>query len=155
MDRLEQIERLRERANVSYDEAKQAYEAADGDLLEAMIILERQGKVKPPEGDGFYSSERPKPVEVTAEEENSNGDSFTDGLQRFWDFLVRLIHKGNSTSFEVSQHEVTKVKLPMTIMVLLTLFAPWVVILLLIVGLFFNFRYKISGNGQQNQDSQE
>src|SRR5690606_29709211 len=120
MDRLEQIERLRERANVSYDEAKQAYEAADGDLLEAMIILERQGKVKPPEGDGFYSSERPKPVEVTAEEENSNGDSFTDGLQRFWDFLVRLIHKGNSTSFEVSQHEVTKVKLPMTIMVLLT-----------------------------------
>ena len=100
MDRLEQIERLRERANVSYDEAKQAYEAADGDLLEAMIILERQGKVKPPEGDGFYSSERPKPVEVTAEEENSNGDSFTDGLQRFWDFLVRLIHKGNSTSLK-------------------------------------------------------
>ncbi len=42
MNKLEQIEKLREKANVTYDEAKQAYEAADGDLLEALIILERQ-----------------------------------------------------------------------------------------------------------------
>ena len=53
MDRLEQIERLRAKANVSYEEAKQAYEAANGDLLEAVIMLERQGKIKPPKGTDF------------------------------------------------------------------------------------------------------
>ncbi|HHT37699.1 MAG: DUF4342 domain-containing protein [Candidatus Wallacebacter cryptica] len=153
MDRLEQIERLRAKANVSYEEAKQAYEAANGDLLEAVIMLERQGKIKPPEGDGFYSSEKVKPEVVGGEEHReSKKDAFTDGLHRFRDFLVRLIHKGNNTLFVVSQRETTQFKLPMTVMVLLTLVAPWVVIPLLIIGLFFDYHYRIvSSEGRKSE----
>ena len=46
MEDFEKIEKLRERANVTYEEAKEALNAANGDLLDAMIYLERQGKVK-------------------------------------------------------------------------------------------------------------
>ena len=48
MDFLEKVDRLRQRANVTYEEAKQALEQTGGDLLEAVILLEKQGKVDPP-----------------------------------------------------------------------------------------------------------
>ena len=52
---LEQVEKLREKANVSYDEAKAALEAANGDMLEALINLEKQGGGAS-EGGGYYRS---------------------------------------------------------------------------------------------------
>ena len=53
MDRLEKAERLREHANVSYEEAKAALDQTDGDLLEAMVLLEKQGKTKQPEQETY------------------------------------------------------------------------------------------------------
>ena len=54
---LEKVEKIREKAQVSYEEAKQALAAAEGDLLDALIELERQGKVQAPANEGFYSSQ--------------------------------------------------------------------------------------------------
>ena len=42
---MELIEKLRERADVSYEEAKEILEQTGDDLLEAIVILERQGKL--------------------------------------------------------------------------------------------------------------
>lgn len=144
-NKLEQIERLRERAKVTYDEAKHAYEAAGGDLLEALILLEKQGKVKPPEGNGFYSSEQPT-VEQHEEKKQSKGGNSDSSLKRFWQFLVGLFHRCNNTTVEMIQNDETKVKIPLTLVILFTLFLPWVVIVLLVLGLFFNFKYRIYEN---------
>jgi len=144
-DKLEQIERLREKAKVSYDEAKHAYEAAGGDLLEALILLEKQGKVKPPEGNGFYSSEQPK-VEQHQDQKRSKGEDFEIGLKRFWQFLVGLFHRCNNTTVEMIQNNETKVKVPLTLMIVFTLFCPWIVIILGVLGLFFNFKYRVYEN---------
>jgi len=147
MDKLEHIERLRQRANVSYEEAKQAYEAADGDLLEALIILEKQGKVKAPAGNGYYSSEKPPtPSGRAHENETDDENSFAVGMKKFGKFLLNLIDKGNKTGFEVIYEEKVRAKAPVTILVLLVLFLPWVVIPLGIVGLFFGFRYRVSSD---------
>ncbi len=148
MTKLEQIEKLRERANVSYDEAKQALELADGDLLEALINLEKQGRIEPPKGGGYYSSERVGPDYEDAEDKKQakpNCDGFMSVLEKIGKFVVDVINKGNNTSFEVIQHEITKAKIPVTVMVLLVLFVPWVIIPLLIVGLFFGFSYRFVG----------
>ena len=53
MEMLEKVERLREKANVTYEEAKAALEQTGGDLLDAMVLLERQGKVKEPAQSTF------------------------------------------------------------------------------------------------------
>ena len=42
---LELVEQLRQHANVSFADAKAALEHTDGDLLEALIWLEQQGKI--------------------------------------------------------------------------------------------------------------
>ena len=47
MDKLEMVGKLREYADITYEEAKSVLEEADWDLLNAVILLERLGKTKP------------------------------------------------------------------------------------------------------------
>ena len=49
MNEFEKAEKLRERANVSFEEARDALKACGGDLLDAMVYLERLGHIKPSE----------------------------------------------------------------------------------------------------------
>lgn len=44
--RIEQIDELVKRANVSYEDAKEALEKCGGDMLEALIYLEKSKKIK-------------------------------------------------------------------------------------------------------------
>ena len=53
---LEQVEKLREKSGLSYEQARQLLEQTGGDLLEALIILERQGTLQ---GGSAYYSTRP------------------------------------------------------------------------------------------------
>ena len=56
---LEQVERLRAHAAVSYEEARRALEACDGDLLDALILLEREGRIPPGGGRGAAFTTQP------------------------------------------------------------------------------------------------
>ena len=53
MDNFEKVEKLVEKAGVSYADAKRALEQANGDLLDAMIILEQDGKTAAPEQPSY------------------------------------------------------------------------------------------------------
>ena len=66
---LEQVEKLTEVTGVSYNEAKEVLEQTQGDLLEAVLLLEREGKVKSPSNDGFTTSQ--KQVEKPKKQPNS------------------------------------------------------------------------------------
>jgi len=43
-ERLNQIDELRKRANVSYSDAKEALEKCNGDMLDALVYLEKNNK---------------------------------------------------------------------------------------------------------------
>ncbi len=47
---LEQVEKVRSCTGASYEEAKAALEAAGGNVLDAVILLEQQGKTGPTGG---------------------------------------------------------------------------------------------------------
>ena len=53
MDIFEKVEKLVEKAGVSYEDAKAALDKAEGDLLDAMILLEKEGKAKAPEQSSY------------------------------------------------------------------------------------------------------
>jgi len=149
MTTLEQVEKLCTMANISYEEAKTALDAANGDLLEAIIYLEKQGKVSAPTGGGYYSSEKIVDHCSGASKENSwdthhhhNGKTF---FKSIWKFCLKMIRKGNSNSFEVLKNEEIKASIPVTVLAALLIFAFWVTIPLVIIGLFFGLRYRFSG----------
>ena len=56
---LEQVEALRARADVSYEEARAALEGSGGDLLDALIALERAGKLRSGGARGAFFTTRP------------------------------------------------------------------------------------------------
>jgi len=142
MDRIEIVEKLKEKAGVSYEEAKDALEKSDWDLLDAIVLLEKEGKVK----ETGYSTKReepPKQESKTESEKNQNGD----GFERFTNFLGRMIHKGNTNHLNVRQNGEHKFKMPVTVFVLLLLILPMTpfILALMVLGLFFGFRYKFTG----------
>ncbi len=148
---LEQVEKLRQRANVSYDEAKVALEEANGDLLEAIINLEKKNRITAPEGGGYYNSKegdnkRTRHFEAKGRREHRERQgSFGDLVKKSVVWLRMMIGKGNRNHFEVSRDGEKVIAIPVTILAIFLCFAFWVVIPVTIVGLFFGFRYEFNG----------
>jgi len=141
---IEQVEKLREKANVTYDEAKTALEATGGDILEAIIYLERQGKVEPPQNGGRFDFGDKKEPEQK-KEYHGNGESISGLIGRFFKWVGKIIKKGNVNIFEVVKNEEAIISVPVTVLVLLLIFAFWIIVPLIIVGLFFGYRYIFKG----------
>lgn len=56
---LKKIDILKERANVTYEEARQALAEADGNLVEALIKLEKEDRIRPKKKQQQERKERP------------------------------------------------------------------------------------------------
>ena len=161
MATLETVERLRERFNISYEEAKAALDASNDDLLDAVILLEQQGKVKAPQNGGYYSGkgeenqgeQRQQQQQQNYQQQQQNGENFNQTMGRFFAWFGKLIAKGNANVFQVEQNGKLLFSLPITALVLLLLFCFWLIIPLLIVGLFCGMKYRFQGPNLQ-EDAQ-
>lgn len=116
---LELIEMLRERAHVSYEEAKEALEKCNGDIVDALIYLEKQDKIKPPPKDS--------------------------GAAGFWAGLKRLIKKCHATRLVISKNDENVVALPLTVVIIITVIAPPITVVGLLVALFAGYKIRIKG----------
>ena len=152
---LEQVEQLRKIANVSYADAKEALEASGGDMLEAMIYLEKKGKVDPPQDNGSYNSaehtggryEREYEtyaMELRRQTQEKDG-SFKEAMSSLWNWICRICHKGVINHLVVKRFGKELFTVPVLLVILLAVFAFWGCIPLLIIGLFFNFSYSFRG----------
>lgn len=150
---LEQVEELRRRANISYEEAKAALEETNGDILEAIVNLEKHNRIQAPKGGGYYNSRNTQQDErkncqdknFKRESGKTNNASFGELTGRFFRWCGEIIDKGNKNSFEVIKGEVKVMTIPVTLLALLLLFMFWFTIPLIVVGLFFGYRYMFSG----------
>ncbi len=148
---LEMVERLKEKADVSYAQAKEALEYSGGNLLDALIYLEEKGSI--PREEGAYFSTRNEtpppppetlPVQLPAKAKKKavkqpkpkgNGRQFFHTLRRW------LI----DNELEIWRRDQPITALPVLILVLLVCCAPWVTIPVLVLLLFLGFRYRFSG----------
>ena len=154
MTEFEKAEKLREKADVSYWEAKDALEHSGGDLLEALIYLEKQGKAKAPPGGGYFSGSVTHNAEYQpppgsggegGSGAHSSGESFSDMMKRFGEFCVSLFHKGNSNYLEATKDGEPMFSCPVTVLVILLLFFFWFTLPLYVISLFFGIRYRFIG----------
>ena len=160
MATLEQVDKLRERANVSFEDAREALDQSNGDLLDALIYLEKNGKVTAPRGGGYYSSDgggAGGPGNGAGEDSGqgggssgterakSNGESFGNMLRRFGLFLAKIFNIGNTNFLVASKNDSVLFSCPVTAVVLLVIFLFWITIPLFILSLFFGFRYHFQG----------
>jgi len=163
---MEQVEKLQEKTGVSAEKAREALEQAGGDLLDAVILLERQRAIPAPEASGYFSSQQdsrhhhdhqhhrsgneandPNPTGKKGHGKSAPADSVTFGelVGRFFRWCGRIIHKGNINNFDVIKDGRNILEIPVTVMVLLLCFAFWFIVPLIVVGLFFRISYRFSG----------
>lgn len=143
MDHMEMVEKLRQHANVSYEEAKAALEATNWDMLDAMIELEKQGKVR---SGAAYNTDRTahgqqyEQVHATASAKREH-----TGWKNFCAGVSSLFSKSCKNSFRVSRNGNDVITVPILVMILLMIACFWVLLPVLVVALFFNCRYSFVG----------
>ena len=140
MDRMEMVEKLRAKANVTYEEAKEALEKTDWDMPDALVLLESEGKVADPQPQAEYTTqETDKKVYVEV------NPRVKEGAGRLWDWVKMMFRKGNANQFVINRRGEELIAMPITVLVLLLIcFWPFSLIVLF-VGLFLGARYSFRG----------
>lgn len=139
MEHFEMVEKLRQKADITYEEARDALEATDWDILDALVLLEGQGKVRPAEKSEYSTQPEPEP------EPQAKGGVDTTAFRKFFAFLRSLFQKGNANFFTITRKQEEVVSMPLTVLVLLLIiFWPFSFVVLG-VGMFVGFRYSFHG----------
>lgn len=114
---LEQIDLIMQRANVSYAEAKEALEQCNGDVVEALLYLEKAERIQPQN-------------QSTA----SSGDKVTS-----------VINKLNATKFIMKKKERTYVNVPLSVALIAIILCFHVSIIGIVIALILGVRISIIG----------
>lgn len=156
---LEQVEKLRAKADISYEEAKAALERSHGDMLDALIELERRGKTGSHCSSVTYTtqpgappppSDNPPPPravrrEQRRQEHTETGPGFGAQFREWLHAGFNIIKPSTQNLFEIWRHGQQMTSMPILILIIALIAIFWITIPLLIFGLFFGCRYRFSG----------
>lgn len=155
MDTYKLVEKLKNETNISYEEAKSALEKANWDILDAIVYLEEKGRIQRPSVSIFYTNEYKenyKYSEITNDkyEESSYNDSKKGNtFHGIFEAVCKIIDTCNNIFFEIKRENTTFLRIPITVIILLLIFAFWIIIPLYIVGLFFDIEFLLSGRWEK------
>lgn len=116
---LEKIELVKDRTGVSYKEAKEALEAADGSVVDAIIAIEETVDVK---------------------ESNKANEAVTETMDK----IKELVRKGNISKISIKKDDETIVNVPVNVGIVGTIVAPWGVIAAAIAAFGFKCRIELT-----------
>lgn len=117
---LEQIDLIMQRANVSYNEAKEALEQCNGDVVEALLYLEQNEKIK----------------------------STTKSTSASADKIISFIDKLNATTFILKKKDHIYVNVPLSVALIAIILSLHVSILALVIAIIFGVRVSIVGENE-------
>lgn len=133
MDRFDMTEELREKAQVSYEAAKDALEKNNWDMTEAIVYLESRNKKSKKEA---FGSKDGKYITPTAK----SSDAFQPMSHALADIIKRVFANG----LEVIHRKTIIVKIPLIIMMILLFTYPRMLIPAFILTWIFGVRYRFN-----------
>ena len=153
MDDLEKVETIRTKCNVSYTDAKAALDAADGNVLDAIISCSsRRAKTETTSAHAATESapvDEPSAEMVAAQvayEKSSEKTDFSKKMDSVWEYLKKLFRLSLDTKFIATRRDAIILNIPILIPIV-ALFAWGATIWLMLIGLFFGMRYRIDSDG--------
>lgn len=149
MEKVKLVDTLRDKTNISYEEAKSALENNNWDILDAMLYLEEHGRVKKPSISIFYTNEykesyiNQKEVVNIKEDRDNNNYKSRNNFGGIFEAICKAIDTCNNIFVEIRRRGRVLLKLPLTVLILLLFFAFWIIIPLMTVGLFFDIEFLV------------
>ena len=150
MEMLEKVELVREKTGVSYQDAKEALEACSYDVLDAIIWLENAGKASSQTAsyETTETTTRMASPEMQQAQEEYRRTSKRTKVGEFWSSFCnqfrKILRAGFDMTFIAERNGERNIAMPL-IIVVVGILAWGASIWLLILGLFFGFRYRIEG----------
>ncbi|EKQ54226.1 MULTISPECIES: hypothetical protein [unclassified Clostridium] len=151
MENHKLVDKLKNEANISYEEAKIALEKSNWDILEAILYLEEKGRVQKPSISVFYTNQysenykNNKIISNRDQENNYNNAKKDTTFEGIFVKVCKIIDTWNNIFFEIKKESKVFLKIPVTVIILLLIFAFWMIIPLYIVGLFFELEFSLLG----------
>jgi hypothetical protein len=93
---LEKVDMIRERTSVSYEKAKQALEACEGDVLESLIYLEKMQDI----------------LNVKNETSNDEENKTSISIEELKTWFKQIIEKGNVARIKIKKDETELIDIP-------------------------------------------
>ena len=157
MEKLDKVELVREKCNVSYEEAREALEACDYDVLDAVIMLEQAHETTKRIAEPVASESEADEVIYELPEETGAGQAheatghassrFAGAWKRFCARCAELTRYGMETTFVAERNDERMFELPL-LLVVIGLLMWGASLWLLVIGLFLGFRYHIEATGK-------
>ena len=127
MEEFAKVEKLREATGVTFEDSRNALRACDGNMIDAMVYLEKLGKV------------RPTVVEKTCKREKVKENASSIG-QKLKNNFLKVDSKGSEI-----------MKLPLWATLLILLFTFEISIPIIVISIFFDVRYSIVGQDDMTE----
>lgn len=147
MERYEMAELLAKKANVSLEQARAALAESEWDMLDAMVLLERQAKAAGPTVtvDGADREAAPlaapQPVKNTARPDGP----IKNGFKQIWHYVKKAFRATLENDFVVFHRDRRIMAMPVLVVIVLFIAAFWAMLIALIVGLFCRCSYRFEG----------
>lgn len=122
MDHFEMVEKLREKTNATYEEAVSALEKCNWDLLDALLLL--------------------KGVSTLSTEKKGKGRGAFGMLMHG---LATLVQKLNSVHLLIKKDGEERLRLSMTVVILLLVFVFWLALIAGVIGMACGYRFSVKG----------
>ena len=139
MEHIEMIEKLREKAGITSEEAANALARANWDMLEALVILEKEGKI-PPLTSSVVTAEENRYQQKNASGAGEYGARYANS---FGEKVKRLFINSLTYSFIVRRKGKEVLSLPVLIMIIVVLAIFQVSAVALLVGLLCECQYSV------------
>ena len=149
VDKLKLVEKLREKTGITYEDSKRVLEINNWDILDAILYLEKQGKVKSPSISIFYTNEYKESYEEENTEYNfeeikkdSNYKS-NNTFEGIFEVICKAIDTCNNIFIEIKGKNNFFLKFPLTVVIVLLIFGFWLLIPLVVIGLFLDIEFSV------------
>ena len=135
MTRLEMVEKVREKTGVSYETARSTLEGCQWDMLDAVMELNK-GETVPRE------TQTPK----AASDKKASLKGIGKLIGAVLRFFCSLLNKGEKIRLKITKNGEEIEDISLTVLILLALLKWWVVVILILIGLFTGFRCSVEGS---------
>lgn len=146
MERLEMAEKIAQRANIGIEEAKAVLERNNWDMLDAMVELERAGKIS---GGAQASTKQEEPeymtvVPTVAGREEAKARRVRT-RQKIKENLRKALRVALDNKFIVNSNSGEVFRMPVIVLVIFALINVVITVIALIAGMAFGLRYAVEG----------
>lgn len=152
MEHSEMIEKLHSQAGVSVEVAEDALSRAGWDMLDALRLLESEGKIPPLTSSMTSSGMNDDGYEKIPPNTSKPPKNYKNTiLKKLYEFFTYCF----THSFYVTRHDETVMNIPVIIMLILLIYAGEISLIALLVGLFLECKYSVEPNRNNGGESNE